>query len=114
MSSKKFYVIYGCLVLIYLLEFCVSLYGFGICLINPYHLFDRQVTDYIDPNKEFNNGQTNDVHKTFDKTKDGLTIDQVLEALNKNILEPNGIKLYVGSTHSALFPGLPGYYWTQN
>lgn len=52
MSSKKFYIIYGCLVLIYLLEFCVSLYGFSVCLVNPYHVFDRQVTDYIDPNTE--------------------------------------------------------------
>ena len=50
------------------------------------------------------------VHKTIDSTYGELTIDMVIEEINKHLLKPNGVELYIGSQKSALYPMLPYYF----
>jgi len=55
------------------------------------------------------------IHKTLDPTRcsGGIPIEQVLLAIKDVLLEPRGIKLYVGSKTSALYPRIPAYPWCR-
>ena len=54
--------------------------------------------------------QKGNVHNTLDKTYGELTIDIVIQEINKSLLQPNNVNLYIGSRNSALYPMLPFYF----
>lgn len=54
--------------------------------------------------------QSESVHKTISETYGQITINKVILSLNNYLLKPNDIKLYIGSTKSALYPNLPYYF----
>ncbi|MBD1383015.1 hypothetical protein [Metabacillus arenae] len=49
-------------------------------------------------------------HPTNQKTNGNVPMEDIIYSINENILKPQGIKLYVGSKTSALFPKLPYYF----
>ncbi len=50
------------------------------------------------------------IHRTLDPSYGDVTIDQVLNCVDNVLLKPNGIKLYVGSKKSALYPRFEYYF----
>ncbi len=55
-------------------------------------------------------GQDGTIHKTMDRKHGEVTIDWVLTEMDKYLLQPSGVHLFVGSKKSALYPKIP-YYW---
>ena len=55
-------------------------------------------------------GQEGEVHLTFDPSLHPLTIDRVVRTVRREILEPAGVRLFIGSRDSALYPELPYYF----
>lgn len=58
--------------------------------------------------------QNNTVHNTLSSNYADVTIDEVIFIMNKYLLIPNGIELYIGSKKSALYPMLPYYFDFNN
>jgi len=52
----------------------------------------------------------NGVHKTFDSNEKPVPIDDAIEVINKVVLQPQGVDIYIGSKESALFPKYPYYF----
>ncbi|MBU7594541.1 hypothetical protein [Metabacillus halosaccharovorans] len=57
-----------------------------------------------------NNLVTNQKHPTNQATGENVPIEDVIFVINELIFKPKGIKLYVGSKESALYPRLPYYF----
>lgn len=57
------------------------------------------------------NDETGPVHSTNDPTINPVTIHHVVVAIDRLILRPAGIELFVGSKSSALYPELPYFDW---
>lgn len=55
-------------------------------------------------------GQTGLIHKTLDPNEGSVNIQEVISVINRYLLNSNGIKLYIGSKSSALYPMLPYYF----
>jgi hypothetical protein len=62
----------------------------------------------VPPNRE-----AGTMHSTNDPANHPVTIHSVLMAIKKQILDPAGIELFVGSETSALYPELPAFDWKR-
>jgi len=84
----------------------------GVDLNNTKYFFEENPEYYKEKGRETpKNLQIKDnVHRTLDKTFGNLTLDIVIEIINEEILQPKGVKLYIGSKNSALYPSLPLYF----
>jgi len=77
---------------------------------------DLNSTDYFYESQHFKmkdlpipkTGQTGKVHKTFDKQKYNITIDDVIKCMQDTLLSDRN--LYIGSKKSALHPELDYYF----
>ncbi|MGD9787012.1 MAG: hypothetical protein AB7U30_03570 [Sulfuricellaceae bacterium] len=50
------------------------------------------------------------IHKTNDTKYGELTISKLLDALDRAVLQPRGVQLYVAKCSSALYPRFPAYF----
>lgn len=57
-----------------------------------------------------NNLAANEKHPTNQATGENVPIEDVIFVINELVFKPKGIKLYVGSKESALYPRLPYYF----
>ena len=53
------------------------------------------------------------IHKTQDSARvsGGLPVSDVLDVVDQELLKPRGIRLYISSTNSLLYPRIPLYTW---
>ena len=58
--------------------------------------------------------QSGDIHATYDSKVSFATIPYVLNELNRLILKKDGVKIFVGSKKSALYPEIPFWNWGAN
>lgn len=85
----------------------------GIDLNNSNYFYDSNATNFqnnLKQPKESINPENK--HKTDDTKYGEVTISKLVERIDKVILKPNNISLYIGTTNSALSSLLP-YYWEQ-
>jgi len=84
---------------------------------------DLNNTDYfysVDPKYAKNKSlmpaqlQSGDIHATYDSKVSFATIPYVLNELNRLILKKDGVKIFVGSKKSALYPEIPFWNWGAN
>jgi len=54
--------------------------------------------------------QDNTIHNTLRSDYCDVTIDEVISIMNRYLLIPHGVRLYIGSKKSALYPMLPDYF----
>jgi len=81
----------------------------GVDLNNSRHFFeDSRYEDIIDhPNSS--SRDKNKKHKTASKNEKKFTIMDIINSMNRLILKPRGISLYIENKNSALYPDLPHY-----
>jgi len=80
----------------------------GVDMLHSDYFF--QNSDYGDFAVSLPNIQSGSTHKTYDSKHGKLTLDKVIYAINRVVLEPRGIDLYVGSKPTALYPNLDYYF----
>jgi hypothetical protein len=77
----------------------------GVDLNNVKYFFDEDAQHYRRKGIPVPwTAQTGAVHRTFDRTYRSLTVDRLLDVIDRELLRPAGIRLWVGSTSSALYP----------
>ncbi len=54
--------------------------------------------------------QTGTVHRSFDRTHRELTVDRILDVVDRELAGPAGARIWIGSTASALYPRFPYYF----
>lgn len=54
--------------------------------------------------------QPGTVHRTFDRSHRSLTVDRLLDVIDRAVVQPAGARLWVGATTSALYPRFPCYF----
>lgn len=81
----------------------------GIDLNNSKYFYDEQKyrEQYVIPSNYENKTA---VHPTNQNTNGNMPIEKIIFSLQEKVLNPKGIKLYVGSKSSALYPDLPYYF----
>jgi hypothetical protein len=85
----------------------------GVDLNNTVYFYEKNASYYQAKGIPIPySGQTGLVHKTLDPKHGDVTIDWVLTEMNKRLFQPVGMRLYVGSKRSALYPQFP-CYWEQ-
>lgn len=111
--NKLFYKKRASLSYLVLLSFIIGYRNIILCgvdLNNTKYFFEENIEYYknqgllIPPRL-----QTKSVHKTIDPDINELTIDKVILAIRDVILNEHGVKLFIGSKSSALYPRLPFY-----
>ncbi|BHH82684.1 hypothetical protein LA52FAK_09730 [Desulforhopalus sp. 52FAK] len=55
-------------------------------------------------------GQNGVVHKTFDRSRNSLPIDQIVKSMNEIIIPRKKVELFVALKNSGLYPMLPSYF----
>ena len=86
----------------------------GVDLNHTEHFYDSRREELeatglpVPPNRE-----AGTMHSTNDPANHPVTIHSVLMAIKKQILDPAGIELFVGSETSALYPDLPAFDWKR-
>lgn len=53
------------------------------------------------------------VHLTNDPSHHPVTMQEVIQTINQEVLQPMGVQLYVGAKSSALHPEFPEYSWVD-
>jgi hypothetical protein len=80
----------------------------GVDLNNTRYFYEERRDEYQALGRPVpESGQLGTIHRTVDRRVDPLTIDEVVHEINHTYLRPNGVRLFVGSRSSALYPALP-------
>lgn len=117
--NNKGYIVYKRASLCWLLIFALNL-GYqeivlcGVDLNSTNYFFENNQRFYEDKGLIIpDSGQTGKVHLTNDPSKrgDGPTIQKVISIINKQVLIPQKINLYVASKRSTLYPEIPLFNW---
>ncbi|MEN8721598.1 MAG: hypothetical protein ABF335_01790 [Alphaproteobacteria bacterium] len=66
--------------------------------------------DSYSEEQRINSGQPYTIHKTASTEYGPVTIIDAVHAMNRYLLQPQSIDLYIGSKSSALYPDLPYYF----
>lgn len=86
----------------------------GVDLNHTEHFYDSRRRELesaglpVPSNREYSS-----VHSTNDPANHPVTIHHVLLAIKKQLLDPAGVELLVGSTTSALHPDIPCFDWAS-
>jgi hypothetical protein len=82
----------------------------GVDLSTPdvfFHSDDFKIDERFRP---WPRDQQGPIHSTADPNVDPLTMDKVVESLNRHLVAPMGSQLFVAKRSSGLYPMLPAYF----
>ena len=83
----------------------------GVDLNNSTYFFEENQNGYLERGLKIPaNEHKMNLHRTIDPELGEVTVDQAVYALKQLVFEPQGIKLYIGSKASLLYPKLPYYF----
>jgi hypothetical protein len=87
----------------------------GVDLNNSKYFFDDEQLIYEEADIPFpdfltdRNRDPEDPHKTADEQAKQITVDELIYSIERIILNPRGISLFIENKESALYPGLSHY-----